>query len=191
MVGGIAALALANHERASMVVHWAAQIRHPAIKGLVLEGCPYSIPEAARARCHRYGSDPSYEEICARAKKILGDDPYNSTEDEIVVVYRSEGPTRKPGDDKIFTYKTWWFMCGPEAYGAMSYRHIGKIALPIVFMRGELDPLVESWVPNALGAITREAGNDHVRVVEIPRAGHDCMDNPEPMLDEIVRLVSA
>ena len=167
---------------------WRGQGR---VKGVVLEGCPYSIPDANRFRWKKYGSIPSYEEACARAREVLGDDPYNSAEDEIFVAYRCKGPTRQPGDDEIFTYKTWWFLCGPEAYGTMTHRHIGKIALPMVIMRGDADPLVESWVPEALGAIARDAGNGKVRVVTIPGAHHDCMENPEAMVDEIVRLVSA
>ncbi len=174
-----------------MVAHWAAQSSHPAVKGLVLEGCPFSIPDANRLRWKKYGSSPSYEEAYARAREVLGEDPYNSAEDEIFVAYRCKGPTRQPGDDEIFTYKTWWFLCGPEAYGTMTHRHIGKIALPMVIMRGDADPLVESWVPEALGAIVRDAGNEKVRVVTIPGAHHDCMENPEAMVDEIVRLVSA
>jgi len=176
---------------ACMVAHWAAQSSHPAVKGLVLEGCPFSIPDANRLRWKKYGSSPSYEEAHARAREVLGEDPYNSAEDEIFVAYGCKGSTRQPGDDEVFTYKTWWFLCGPEAYGTMTYRHIGKITLPMVIMRGDADPLVESWVPEALGAIIRDAGNERVRVVTIPGARHDCMENPEAMVDEIVRLVSA
>ena len=58
-------------------------------------------------------------------------------------------------------------------------------------MRGEADPLVEEWVPEALATIAWEAGNKEVRVVRIPGARHDCMENSEAMLDAIERLVSA
>ena len=100
---------------ASMVVHWAADPVHSLVRGLVLEGCPYSIPASKRERWRQYGASPSYEEVYARAKELLGDDPYNSSNDEIFVAYQSIGPTHGPGDDEIFTYKTWWFLCGPEA----------------------------------------------------------------------------
>ncbi len=175
---------------ASMVVHWAAQASHTKVRGLVLEGCPYSIPDHSLERSLRYGSNPSYREVCTRAKQVLGNDPYNSPNDETFVWYQSKGPTRRPDDDEIFTYKTWWFMCGPEAEAAMAHRHIGKIALPMLIMRGEMDPLIPSREPGALAAIAREAGNDNVRVVSIAGARHDCMENPEAMVDEIVRLVS-
>jgi len=176
---------------ASMVVHWAAEPTHSAVRGLVLEGCPYSIPVSKRERWRKYGASPSYEEVCARAKELLGDDPYNSPNDEIFVAYQSIGPTHGPGDDEIFTYKTWWFLCGPEAFGTMAYRHIAKINLPMVLMRGDADPLVEEWVPEALASIVREAGNEKVSVVRIAGARHDCMENPRAMLDEIERLILA
>jgi len=122
---------------------------------------------------------------------VLGEDPFISAQDETFVTYQSKGPAGKPGDEEIFTYATWWFMCGPEAYGALSHRCIGKIHLPTVIMRGETDPHVDSWVPKASGAIAREMGNQRVRIVQIPGEGHDGIENPETMLDEIIRLVSA
>jgi alpha-beta hydrolase superfamily lysophospholipase len=73
----------------------------------------------------------------------------------------------------------------------MTYRHIAKIGLPMVLLRGEADPLVEEWVPEALVTLVREAGNEKVSVVRIAGAHHDCMENPEAMLDAIERLVSA
>jgi pimeloyl-ACP methyl ester carboxylesterase len=155
---------------ASMVVHWAAETTHSAVHGLVLEGCPYSIPASKLERWRKYGASPTYEEVYARAKELLGDDPYNSPDDEIFVAYQSIGPTPGPGDDEIFTYKTWWFLCGPEAFGPMAYRHIAKINLPMVLMRGEADPLVAEWVAEALATLVREAGNRNVIVVRIPAA---------------------
>jgi alpha-beta hydrolase superfamily lysophospholipase len=175
---------------ASMVAHWAAQASHPNVQGLILEGCPYSIPDANLERSRSYGSSPSYEEVYARAQEVLGDDPYNSQNDETFIWYQSKGPTRKPDDDQILTYKTWWFMCGPKAHAAITHQHIGKIALPMLIVRGDADPLIPDWAPDALGKIAREAGNENVRVVSIAGARHDCMENPEAMVNEIVRFVS-
>jgi len=39
--------------------------------------------------------------------------------------------------------------------------------------------------------IAREGGNRHVRVREIPNARHECMENADAMLDEIVDMISA
>jgi alpha-beta hydrolase superfamily lysophospholipase len=173
---------------ACMVVNWAANRSYPQVKGILLEGPPYSFPDSKKNRCRFYGSSPSYEELYEKAKTVLGNDPYNSENDETIIVYQSRGPTREPLSDEIFTYRTWWFMQGPEAHAAMSYRHIDKIQLPMLIMRGENDPLVESWEPPKLAEIARKAGNEAVRVVQIPGAKHDCMENSEAMLEEIVRM---
>ncbi|MFQ5931119.1 MAG: alpha/beta hydrolase family protein [Nitrospiraceae bacterium] len=175
---------------AAMVVHWAANREHPSVRSLVLEGGHYSFPDALRKRSAQWGSMPTYEEVYEKAQAVLGDDPYNSTNDETFVVHQASGPSREPIHSEIFTYKTWWFMAGPEAHNVMAYKHIGKINSPILMIRGENDPLVEGWDPEALAQIAREAGNTRVRVKQIPNAGHDCMENPDEMLKEIVNLMS-
>lgn len=175
---------------AAMVVHWAANREHPSVRSLVLEGGHYSLPDALRKRSAQWGSMPTYEEVYEKAQAVLGDDPYNSTNDETFVVHQASGPSREPIHSEIFTYKTWWFMAGPEADSAMAYKHIGKINTPILMIRGENDPLVEGWDPEALAQIAREAGNTYLRVRQIPNAGHDCMENPDEMLKEIVNLMS-
>jgi alpha-beta hydrolase superfamily lysophospholipase len=175
---------------ATMLVHWAAHREHPYVRGLVLEGGHYSIPDSLRKRSAKWRSMPTYDEVYAKAQTVLGDDPYNSTNDETFVVYRASGPSREPIHSEIFTYKTWWFMAGPEAHTAMAYKHIGKINLPILMIRGENDELVEGWEPEALAQIAQEACNTHVRVRQIPSARHDCMENPDEMLKEIVNLMS-
>lgn len=175
---------------AAMVVHWAANREHPCVRGLVLEGGHYSIPDALRKRFAKWGSTPTYEEVYAKAQAVLGDDIYNSTNDETFVVHQASGPSREPMHSEVFTYKTWWFMAGPEAHTAMAYKHMGKIKSPILMIRGENDPLVEESDPEALAQIARKAGNTHVRVRQIPGAGHDCMENPDEMLKEIVDTMS-
>lgn len=175
---------------AAMLVHWAAHREHPYLRGLVLEGGHYSLPDSLRRRSAQWKSMPTYDELYAKAHTVLGDDPYHSTNDETFVVYRASGPSREPIHSEIFTYKTWWFMAGPEAHTAMAYKHIGRINSPILMIRGENDELVEGWEPEALAKIVREAGNTHVRVRQIPNAGHDCMENPDEMLKEIVNLMS-
>jgi len=176
---------------ASMVVHWAENRKHPDVKGLILEGAVYSGPDSSRKRLAQMGGMPTYEGVYEKAKAVLGDDPYNTTNDETFVVYQASGPSREPIHSEIFTYKTWWFMKGPEAHNAMVHKHIGKINWPILLIRGETDHLVEEWEPEALAQIVRDAGNKSVRVRQIPDAGHDCMENPDEMLKEIVHMMSA
>lgn len=175
---------------ASMIVHWAANRNPPNVRGLILEGLHHSLPDSQRRRLGKWGSTPTYEEVFERAKAVLGDDPYHSLNDETFVIYRSRGPTSEPINDEIFTYKSWWHMMGPEAYAAMAHRHIGTIKKPILIIRGEHDPLIEEWEPEALAQIVRAAGNRNIWVRRIPQAGHDCMENPAEMIKEIRSLVS-
>ena len=93
--------------------------------------------------------------------------------------YGSRGPGRAPDHSKIFTYRSWWHLVGPEAFAAMAHRHVVGIGLPMLMLRGEHDTLVEAWEPAALARLAREAGNAHVRVAELPGAGHDCMENAD------------
>jgi alpha-beta hydrolase superfamily lysophospholipase len=175
---------------ACMVAYWASKREHPNVKGLILEGVHYATPDSKKSQFAKWGSSPTYEEVSKRARTVLGDDPYNSPDDETFVIYKAKGPTSEPLSDEIFTYKTWWFMVGPEAQATMTYQHIDKINLPILLIRGENDPIVEDWEPEALGRVARESGNQNVRVKQIPDAGHDCMENSDEMLKEIIRMLS-
>lgn len=174
---------------ASMVLNWAGKREGPNVRGLILEGVHYSIPDSQRKRLAKWRSTPTYEEVCKRAKAVLGNDPYNSPNDETFVIYKARGPSRRPLHDEIFTYKTWWHMMGPEAHAAMAHKHIGRVKIPMLLIRGENDPLIEAWEAEALRKIAQEAGNPRVSVKEIPRAGHDCMENPEAMVEEVVDIL--
>ena len=173
---------------ACMVAHWAANREHAEVKGLILEGAPYSFPDTKRKQFAKWGSVPGYGEIHETALTLLGDSPYSSTDDEIFVVYQARGPGREPLSDEIFTYKTWWFMAGPEAQGTMTYKHVEKIKLPLLMIRGEKDPLMEEWEPEALAQVALKSGNPDVWVTPISGAGHDCMQNPEEMLRAIIHM---
>jgi pimeloyl-ACP methyl ester carboxylesterase len=176
---------------ASMLAYWTA-IRSPQnLRGIVLEGIHYATSEAQRARLKKWGGSPTYEEIYETAKSVLGDDPYKSARDEVFVVYRAKGPTPEPANNEIFTYKTWWFMMGPHAFGAMAYKHIPKIRTPILFLRGENDFIVDQWEVDELVKIAREAGNRNIRLRVVPSARHDCMENSEVMLEEIVEMINS
>ena len=175
---------------ASMLVHWAGNRDHSNIRGFILEGCLHSSAASQRKRFEQWGATPGYEEVYARAKEVLGDDPYNSENDETFLVYQSKGPSHEPINDEIFTYKTWWFMEGPEATSAMAHQHIGKITVPVLMMRGERDHMVEAWELDALASVLRTSGNCHVRTIEVPNARHDCMENSAVMLREIGQMLS-
>jgi pimeloyl-ACP methyl ester carboxylesterase len=176
---------------AAMVVHWAAMHKNLNVRGLVLEGIGYSIPDRHRRNTTQWGATPSYDAIYQKARAVLGDDPRNSCTDETFVQYQSRGPTRQPNHSEIFTYKTWWHLHGPEAYAAMAHRHVRAIELPMLLIRGEHDEIVEDWEPVELALLARAAGNRHVGLRQIPRAGHDCMENADVMLTELAHFVSA
>ncbi len=176
---------------ASMLAYWTASRKPQNLRGILLEGIHYATSEAQRARLERWGGSPTYEEIYGTAKSILGDDPHKSTRDEIFVVYRAKGPTPEPTNNEIFTYKTWWFMMGPHAYGAMAHKHIPKINIPILFLRGENDFIVDQWEVDELVKIAKEAGNKNIRLRVVPDARHDCMENPEVMVNEVVSFINS
>lgn len=176
---------------ASMLAYWTANRRPQNVRGIVLEGIHYSTSDAQRARLEKWGGSPTYEEIFESAKYVLGDDPHKSKRDEIFVVYRARGPTPEPTNNEIFTYKTWWFMMGPHAYGAMAHKHIPKIKIPILFIRGENDFIVDQWEVEKLVKIGKDAGNKNIRLRVVPNAKHDCMENPEVMLEEIVEMMNS
>ena len=51
---------------ASMAVHWATNRNHPNVRGLILEGLHYSLPDSQRRRLEKWDSTPTYEEIYKR-----------------------------------------------------------------------------------------------------------------------------
>jgi len=170
---------------ASILVNWASKRPKTKVKGIILEGAHHAIPDSWKKDFAKWGSSPTYDEVYKKAKNVLGNDPYNSPNDETFVVYQSRGPNREPLSSEVFTYKTWWFMGGPEAHNAKACEHIDKVKLPMLILRGAGDYLVEGWEPSTLCDIAKKAGNKDVKVVEIPNAKHDCMENRDGTLKEI------
>jgi pimeloyl-ACP methyl ester carboxylesterase len=171
---------------ANLVAYYASKRAEPSISGIILEGCAFSLPDAQRKRWNKWNSVPSYEEVFNKAKEVLGQDPHKSSNDQIFIVNRAWGPTFNPFHIEIYTYKTWWFMRGPEAHNAMTYRLISKIKVPILFLQGENDDILEPWEAKELARQVIEVGNSNVTVKYIPRAMHDCMENPDDTVRTIV-----
>ena len=175
---------------ANLVAYYASKRSDPCIHGLILEGCAFSLPDAQRKRWEKWNSEPSYDEVYRKAKEILGPDPYKSSKDQIFIVHRAWGPTLNPFHIEIFTYKTWWFMRGPEAYNAITYKLISKIKVPILFLQGENDDILQPWEAKELARLVYEAGNPKVTVKYIPQAMHDCMENPDATVRAIADWIS-
>lgn len=176
---------------ANIVAYYATKRTDPSIQGLILEGCSFSLPDAQKKRWTKWNSEPSYDEVYRKAKEILGPDPYKSSEDRVFIVNRAWGSSLSPFDIEIFSYKTWWFMRGPEAYNAMTHKLISKIKVPILFLQGENDDILEYWEARELARLVHDAGNTNVMVKYIPQAKHDCMENPDETIRAIVNWVSS
>jgi len=174
----------------NLAVYYASQCPNPNVRGIILEGCTYSLPESHKKRLRKWEGVPSYDEIYEKAKEILKPDPYTSLNDTILVIARAWGPTLKPRHFGIYTYKTWWFMKGPEATKTKAYRLIPKVKIPILFLRGENDRLVESQETIKLASIANKAGNFDVTIKYIPDTRHDCMENPSETTEAIVGWIS-
>lgn len=175
----------------NLAVYYASQHENPCVWGIILESCTYSLPDSHKKRLEKWGGAPSYEEIYEKAKEILKPDPYRSLNDTLVVVSRAWGPTPKPTHFGIFTFRTWWFMKGPEATKTRAYELIPKVKIPILLLRGENDRLIENWETTELAAIANKSGNKDVTIKYIPDARHDCMENPVKTTDVIAEWISS
>ncbi len=175
---------------ANQSVYYAVNIQHPNLKGLILEGCSYSLPLSNKKRLEKWDSIPSYDHIYEIAKKVLGNDPRTSKNDRVFIVYRAWGPTFNPSDVELHTYKTWWFMRSPEATNAKTYEIISDLSIPVLFIHGENDYAVDPDEPRELKRILNESGNNDVEIKFIPDARHDCMENPGATVPVLIEWLS-
>lgn len=175
---------------ANLGVYYAVNDPHPRLKGVILEGCSYSLPLSNKKRLEKWESIPSYDHIYEIAKKVLGPDPLASNNDRIFIIYRAWGPTFKPEDVELFTYKTWWSMRSPEAHNAKTNEIISGLKVPALFIHGENDYVVSLDEPTDLVRILNEAGNEDVELVFIPDARHDCMENAEATVPVLVKWLT-
>lgn len=132
-----------------------------------------SLPSSLERRWERFGSIPSYDAVARAAwAKIGGTAEHDEMDDEIFVVRRATGPTDEPEDAEIWTYRTWWFSRGPQAYAAMSSRHIGELRVPIALIQASADLIVPTTDGDELERIARESGVPDVHHVVIDGADH-------------------
>ena len=175
---------------ANMAVYYATQTGSFGIRGLVLEGCSYSLPYSQQRRLERNGSIPSYDDIYLKAKEVLGPDPGKKKNDQIFIVYRAWGDSFNPVDAEMFTYRTWWFMRGPDAHHAKTCELVKDLKAPVLFIHGENDDVVDVWEPMELKNIMNRSGNADVTLRYIPGAKHDCLDNPRDSIEAVTEWVS-
>jgi pimeloyl-ACP methyl ester carboxylesterase len=170
---------------ANLTAYYASSRISRNVKGIILEGCSYSLPESQKTRLEKWKSIPNYEDIYDTAKHLLGSNPLKSENDRVFVVYRAWGPSFNPIDCEMFSYKTWWFMRSPEAENAKTYKLIDRIKIHVLFINGKEDDIVALWEPKELKKILTRSGNNNVRLRLIPEAKHDCMENPKATIAAI------
>ena len=175
---------------ANMAVYYASQTDSFGIKGLILEGCSYSLPYSQQRRLEKNRSIPSYDDIYLKAREVLGQNPEKKKNDQIFIVYRAWGDSFNPVDGEMFTYRTWWFMRGPQAYYAKTCEIIENVKVPVLFIHGEDDDIVDVWEPKELKNIMNQSGNEDVTLRYIPGAKHDCVENPKDSIDAITKWIS-
>lgn len=176
---------------ANLAVYYLHKKPDHGVKGLILEGCSFSLPDSQRNRYNHWKSIPSYDRIYTRAQSILSPDPYTSQGDQVFAVYRAWGDDFRPSNTELFTYRTWWFMRGPEAINAKTYKLMSSIDIPVLLIQGTDDYIVEQWEPQVLARIARRGGNSRVSLRFIPEARHDCMENPEFTADLMAEWVAS
>lgn len=175
---------------ANVAVYYATQAKESGIKGLILEGCSYSLPDSQKRRLDRNRSIPSYDDIYERAKDVVGENPREVKNDQIFIIYRAWGNSFNPGDVDMFTYRTWWYMRSPEAENAKTCNLISQLKMPVLFIHGAEDDVVDGWEPEQLKKILNSNGNSHVQLTYIPEAKHDCMENPGFTTETIINWLS-
>lgn len=158
---------------ASMVTYYQATVRRPEVIAIGALAHPASLPDSLKRRWTRFGSEPDYETVVRRAWLMIGGTTeHDEQDDEIFVVQRATGPTDEPAHAEIWTYRTWWFSRGPQAYAAMSRRHIGKLEVPIAMIQGGDDLIVPPSDGVELERLARAGGVPHVHHTVVEGANH-------------------
>ncbi len=157
---------------ATLATRYAATHHVPDLRGLVCLGNPWGLPQSMKQRADRFGAVPAYAELTANARREIGADPDSPDRDRLFVVERSRGPSTRPSDSEVYTYRTWWHSRGPSATSAMAFRQIGQVWAPILLVQGTGDEVVQFEEAVALAAVARAAGNRDVTVIRIDDAPH-------------------
>lgn len=157
---------------ATMAVRFAATRDLPHLRGVVLYGAPWGLPQSAEQRCAHWRSDPSYDEVAATVHRHVADDPDARLPDRLFTIAQSRGPTRRPKDSEVYTWRTWWHTRGPNATPAMTFRQIGMVGAPILLVQGNADAVVSLDEAQRLAGVARAAGNSDVEIAVIDGGDH-------------------
>lgn len=157
---------------ATIAVRFAATRVLPHLRGVVLYGAPWGLPESAQVRCARWGSDPSYDAITATVGEAIADDPDALHPDRLFTIAQSRGPSRLPKDSEVYTWRTWWHSRGPYAHPVMTWRQIGNVTVPMLLIQGTADEVVFPHEARRLVEVARAAGNDDVELLSVDGGTH-------------------
>ena len=187
---GYSKIILSGYSLGSSIVLRYASLRndpsqYPTLKGMIALSTPYSTSDTIRNRWNKWGSNPSYDEIYRRVKETLKPDPYSSTEDRTVVIYKARGNTLNPEHTELYTYKTWWYLAGPEAESSKCYKQVAGIKIPILLIQGRQDEELGPAEASDLAQIAKDAGNRDVNAFYL-NAGHD-FEGKEDELGEAIK----
>ena len=172
-----------------MVTHYQAVHEPPEVVGVCTIAHPLSLPQSLRRRWERFGSIPSYNEMCAIISRQMegGDDPER---DRIIIVRRATGPTDRPEDAEIWTYRTWWHSRGPEALSAESRRWVGLLRVPLALIQAADDPLISQSEGALLATLAQEGGCPEVHLEYIEGANHTFDGHELDAVDAAVQWVT-
>ncbi|MGH7891975.1 MAG: alpha/beta fold hydrolase, partial [Thermodesulfobacteriota bacterium] len=79
----------------------------------------------------------------------------------------------------------------PEAHHAKTCTVMPRVKVPVLFLQGVNDDILEEWESRELARLASEAGNGSVDVRYIENAKHDCMENPDAASDSIAGWIKA
>ena len=144
------------------------------------------MPDSIRRRWNRLGSEPSYDEVYEEAKEIIRPGREGTGHDRTILIYKARGDSYRPEHTEIYTYRTWWYLAGPEADTAMGYRQIKEIKVPILLIQGWYDDIVKPEETHDLAQVALDAGNKDVSAFYV-NAGHKFENKEEELGDIILR----
>ncbi len=175
---------------ATLAARYVATHHLQGIKAMISISGPWGLPQSLEERSRRWGAEPSYEEIVERLGKVGGSGtPDRPEDDRLFVIEQSRGPTRRPQDSEVYTYRTWWHSRGPEAYAAMAFRQLPDVKVPTLLVQGTADQVVAPEEGQRQYDLMCESGNDQVELVWVPEAGHFYKGQEILLVDAITRFL--
>jgi hypothetical protein len=175
---------------ATLAARYVATHHLQGIKAFISISGPWGLPQALEERSRKWGADPSYEEIVERLAKVVGSGtPDRPEDDRLFVIEQSRGPTRRPQDSEVYTYRTWWHSRGPEAYAAMAFRQLPDVKVPTLLVQGTADQVVAPEEGQRQYDLMVESGNDRAELVWVQDAGHFYKGQEILLVDAITRFL--